>query len=102
MKLPNIHPGEILAEEFLTEFNISAYRLAKETKMPLARISGIIKNKRRITVDTALRLAKFFGTSAEFWLGLQFEYDLREERGMKWKELDSIRTLQSIQSVSQN
>lgn len=64
-KLPNIHPGEILNEEFLKPMNLSAYRLSKETFLPQTRISQILKGKRRITADTALRLSKFFGTSAK-------------------------------------
>ena len=85
-ELPNIHPGEILLEEFLRPLNITAYRLAKETKMPATRVSEILKGKRSISADTALRLSKFFGNSAEFWLALQVEYDLREERLIKEKE----------------
>ena len=79
-KLKNIHPGEILLEEFLKPMEISAYRLAKETFIPQTRISEIIKGKRRITADTALRLSKFFGTTAKFWLGVQDDYDLEEEK----------------------
>ena len=78
-RLPNIHPGEILDEEFLKPLNISAYRLAKETKIPQTRISEIIKGRRRISADTALRFSKFFGNSPQFWLGLQNDYDLEEE-----------------------
>ncbi len=96
-KLPNIHPGEILEEEFLKPFHLSAYRLAKETKMPPTRISEIIKGRRRVTADTALRLSKFFGTTPDFWLGLQIEYDLREEKASKSKEIDSIRSIEAIQ-----
>ena len=70
-KLQNIHPGEILEEEFIKPLGISAYRLAKETKIPQTRISEIIKKRRRITADTALRFSKFFGNSPQFWLGLQ-------------------------------
>jgi len=75
-RLPNIHPGEVLFEEFLDPLNITAYRLAKETNIPQTRISEIIKKKRRITADTALRFSKFFGNSPEFWLGLQNDFDL--------------------------
>lgn len=94
-KLDNIHPGEILKEEFLDPMNISAYRLSKETFIPQTRISEIIKKKRRITADTALRLAKFFGTTAKFWLGLQADYDLEEERSLKKKELNEIKPLEN-------
>ncbi len=79
-KLPNIHPGEILKEEFLDPTEITAYRLSKEIGIPQTRISQIIKGKRRITADTALRLSAFFGNTPKFWLGLQDDYDLEEER----------------------
>jgi antitoxin HigA-1 len=92
-KLNNIHPGEILKEEFLDPLDLSAYRLSKETFIPQTRISEIIKKKRRITADTALRLAKYFGTSAKFWLGLQDDYDLEEERSLKEKEFNNIKPL---------
>ena len=75
-KLKNIHPGEILLEEFLIPMEISAYLLAKETFLPQNLISEIIKGNRRITADTAIRFSKYFGTSAKFWLGLQDDYDL--------------------------
>ncbi|MFC4871512.1 HigA family addiction module antitoxin [Negadavirga shengliensis] len=90
-KLKNIHPGEILLEEFLTPMGISAYRLAKETFIPQTRISEIIKGNRRITADTALRFSKFFGTSAKFWLGLQDDHDLEEEKSQKEKEINKIK-----------
>ncbi|MCF7929175.1 MAG: HigA family addiction module antidote protein [Spirochaetales bacterium] len=79
-RLPNIHPGEILKEEFLDPFGISAYKLSKDIKIPQTRISQIIKGNRRITADTALRLSEFFGNSPQFWLGIQDDYDLEEER----------------------
>jgi addiction module HigA family antidote len=94
-KLKNIHPGEILYEEFLEPMGISAYRLSKETFIPQTRISEIIKGKRRITADTALRLSKYFGVSAKFWLGLQDDYDIEEEQLRKKSELDSIKPLES-------
>ncbi len=78
-KLSNVHPGEILMEEFLKPMNITAYRLSKSIKIPQTRISQIIKGKRRITADTALRLSKYFGTSVKFWLGIQNDYDIEEE-----------------------
>jgi addiction module HigA family antidote len=74
-KLKNIHPGEVLLEEFLIPMNISAYRLSKDIDIPQTRISQIIKGNRRITADTALRLSAYFGTTAKFWLGLQDDYD---------------------------
>lgn len=94
-KLKNIHPGEILNEEFLIPLHISAYRLSKETFMPQTRISEIIKGNRRITADTALRLSKFFGTSARFWLGLQNDYDLEEENNIKQNELNDIKAIET-------
>ena len=90
-KLPNIHPGEILQEEFLIPLNITPYRLAKETKIPQTRISEILKGNRRITADTALRLSQFFGNSAKFWLGLQDDFDLEEELDEKREELNHIK-----------
>jgi len=93
-KLKNIHPGEILQEEFLKPLEISAYRLAKETFIPQTRISEIIKGNRRITADTALRLAKFFGTTAKFWLGLQDDFDLEEEKESKEKEINDIKPIE--------
>ncbi len=90
-KLPNIHPGEVLQEEFLTPLNISAYKLAKETNIPQTRVSEIIKGNRRITADTALRLSHFFGNSAKFWLGLQDDFDLEAELDEKREELNHIK-----------
>ena len=89
-KLKNIHPGEVLNEEFLVPMGISAYRLSKETFIPQTRISQIIKCNRRITADTALRLSKYLGTTAKFWLGLQDDYDLEEEENSKQNELNRI------------
>ncbi len=89
-RLPNIHPGEILKEEFLDPFGVSAYKLSKEIRIPQTRISQIIKGKRRITADTALRLSEFFGNSPQFWLGIQDDYDLEEERKRIEDELRQI------------
>ena len=93
-KLKNIHPGEVLSEEFLLPFGISAYKLAKDIGIPQTRISEILKGNRRITADTALRLSKYFGTSAKFWLGLQDDFDLEEETNAKSNMIDSIPTIQ--------
>lgn len=90
-KLKNIHPGEILSEEFLIPLAVSAYRLSKKTFILQSRISQIIKGKRRITADTALRLSKFFGNSATFWLGLQDDFDIEDEKRHKQKDLKSIK-----------
>lgn len=89
-KLNNIHPGEILKIEFLDAMGISSYKLAKALNIPQTRISQIIKGKRRVTADTALRLSEFFGTTAQFWLGLQDDYDLEEEKSKIEAELKSI------------
>lgn len=90
-KLPNVHPGSILREEFLIPMNLSAYRLAKEINVPETRISEIIKEKRAVTADTAIRLSLFFGTTAEFWLNLQDMYDLEKERNKMAEEFDKIK-----------
>lgn len=85
-----MHPGEILHYEFLEPLEVTAYRLSKDLKVPQTRISEIIKGNRRITVDTALRLSKYFGNSAKFWLGIQNDYDLEQERKNKKEELKTI------------
>jgi antitoxin HigA-1 len=87
-RLRNIHPGEVLQEEFLVPMGITAYRLAKDTGIPQTRISDVIHACRRVTADTALRLGKYFGVSARFWLGLQNDYDIEEETMAIEKELD--------------
>lgn len=89
-KISNIHPGEILLEEFLKPMQISAYRLSKDVGIPQTRTSQIIKGKRRITADTALRFSKYFGTSVKFWLGLQNDYDIEEELKILNSELEKI------------
>lgn len=94
-KLKNIHPGEILQEEFLNPLELSAYRLSKDIGIPQTRISEIVKGNRRITADTALRLSKYFGNSAKFWLGHQDDFDIEEEGQLKDKELQSITHYQS-------
>lgn len=93
---PNIHPGEVLLEEFLNPMRISQYKLAKDLNIPQTRISEIVKGRRRITADTALRLSKYFGNSAKFWLGLQADFDLEEFSN----ELDA--ELQKIKQVKKN
>lgn len=90
-KLKNIHPGEILQEEFLLPLEISAYKLSKDVGIPQTRVSAIIKGNRRITADTALRLSKYFGNAAKFWLGLQNDFDIEEERNEKKAELNAIK-----------
>jgi addiction module HigA family antidote len=79
-KLNFPHPGEILRTEFLDELKLSQYRLAVDIAIPHSRVTAIIKGQRSVTPDTALRLARYFGTSAEFWIGLQKDYDMRKAR----------------------
>lgn len=90
-KLRNIHAGEILEEEFLKPLDISRYRLAKEIDVPQTRIAEICKGRRAITADTALRLARYFGTTAKFWMGIQEDYDLEEEARKNARVLASIK-----------
>lgn len=89
--LANVHPGEVLLFEFLQPLGITAYRLSKDLKIPQTRISEIIKGNRRITADTAIRLSKYFGNSAKFWLGLQDDYDIEEENTVKGDDLNRIK-----------
>lgn len=94
-KLKNIHPGEILLEEFLLPLNITAYRLAKDVEIPQTRISEILKGNRRVTADTALRFSKYFGNSAKFWLGIQDDFDIEEELSNKDSSIKSIKIFSS-------
>ena len=94
VELENIHPGEILKEEFLDPMGISQNRIARDIGVPPRRINEIVLGKRSVTADTALRLSRYFGTSAGFWLGLQAEFDMREAR----RRLD--RVLEKIHPVS--
>lgn len=94
-KLPNVHPGEVLKEEFLEPLEISQYRLAKEIAVPATRVGEIVKGTRSVTADTALRLAKYFGVSAEFWLNLQAMYDLEEAQGRVGRAIEKeVRVLE--------
>ena len=93
-KLSNIHPGEVLSEEFLKPLEISAYRLSKDINIPQTRISEIVKGRRRISADTALRLGKYFGISPKFWLGLQGDFDIEEEQNQIIEELNNIEKIQ--------
>lgn len=95
-RIENIHPGEILLEEFLKPLQISAYKLSKDIGIPQTRISQIIKGNRRITADTALRLSSYFGNSAKFWLGLQDDFDIEDERK------DKIEIFRKIQELREN
>jgi len=89
-KLKNIHPGEILLEEFLVPMDISQNALARGIAVPPRRINEIVLGKRAITADTALRLARYFGTSEQFWMGLQSDYDLEEARKQLGRKIESI------------
>jgi addiction module HigA family antidote len=93
IKLNNIHPGEILKEEFLIPMEITAYRLSKSIGIPQTRTSQILKGNRGISVDTALRFSKFFGNSVQFWLGIQNDYEIEEQK-LKIKDiLEQIETV---------
>jgi addiction module HigA family antidote len=94
-KIKNIHPGEVLKEEFLKPLNISAYRLCMDINVPQTRISEIIKGNRSITADTALRLSQYFGNSANFWLGLQNDFDIEDEMIQKGSEIKLIKKYSS-------
>lgn len=91
MRLKNIHPGEILLEEFIIPLGLSQNKLAREVDVPPRRINEIVLEKRSVTADTDLRLSKFFGTSPGFWLNLQHEYDLEEKRHEIKETLDHIK-----------
>jgi addiction module HigA family antidote len=88
-KLQNIHPGEVLLEEFLVPMGLSQNRIAREIGVPPRRINEIVHGKRAITADTALRLARYFGMSEAFWMGLQADYDLEEARDRLGKRLET-------------
>jgi addiction module HigA family antidote len=92
-KLKNVHPGEVLLEEFLVPMNLSQNALARAVGVPPRRINEIVLGKRAITADTALRLAKSFGNSEGFWLGLQADYDLEEARQIISKDLAKVERL---------
>ena len=93
MVMAPVHPGEILLEEFLTPLAVSQYQLAKEIRVPARRINEIVHGQRRISADTALRLARFFGTSERFWINLQARYDLEVEKDRIGDVLKGIRPL---------
>ena len=94
-RIKNIHPGEVLMEEFLLPLGISAYRLAKDIGIPQTRISEILKGRRKLTADTCVRLSAYFGNSAQFWMGLQSEYDIEETSLQLKQALHRITTLKS-------
>ena len=96
-KLPNVHPGEVLLEEFLGPLGISQNRLARKIGVPPRRINEIVLGKRSVTPDTALRLSRYFGTSSRFWLGLQLDYDLEETERVKADQIE--REVQPLEQV---
>lgn len=98
--LAAVHPGEVLLEEFIKPLGITQYRLAKETDVPPRRINEIVLSQRSITADTALRLAKFFGTSEMFWLNLQAHYDLEVQRARMGARLSSVRPLVQLRHAN--
>jgi antitoxin HigA-1 len=91
--MPPVHPGEILLEEFLKPLEVSQYQLAKEISVPARRVNEIVHGQRRISADTALRLARYFGTSERFWMNLQTRYDLEIEKDRLGDALDEIHPL---------
>ena len=94
MKMEPVHPGEILLEEFLKPMGISQYRLAKEIHVPLRRVNEIVLGRRGISADTALRFARFFGTTPEVWRNLQSQYELDVAKGSIWsKIMETVRPL---------
>jgi len=92
-KLPNIHPGEVLLEEFLKPLDISQNRLARTMAVPPRRINEIVHGKRAVTADTAIRLARALGTSEQFWMGLQADYDLEEARKAAQSSLKKVENI---------
>lgn len=94
-QLPNLHPGVILSEEFLKPLNITPYRLSKEIGVSQTRISAVLAGKRAITADTALRLADYFGNSAEFWMNLQTRYDIRLARSANARRVQISSTVRT-------
>lgn len=95
-KLPAVHPGQVLLEEFLAALGLSQYRLAKDISVPPRRINEIVHGKRAVTADTALRLARYFGTTPRFWLNLQAQYDLDVEADRLGDRLDHEVTANAI------
>jgi addiction module HigA family antidote len=101
-RLPPIHPGEVLSEDFMKPLGLSQYRVAKDIGVPQLRISQIIKGKRAVTADTAMRLARYFGTSAEVWLRLQARYDLEVAEGANGQRIDDeVKPLEREESLDE-
>ena len=95
-KIKPILPGEILEDEFLIPMGISPYKLAKDIKISATRVSEILKGKRRITIDTALRLSRYFGNSVEFWVGIQADYEIRRAKKIMENQLAQIKQLEAM------
>jgi addiction module HigA family antidote len=98
-RITPITPGEFLLEEFLEPLKITPYRLAKDTHMPATRIDAIIKGKRRITVDTAFRLSRYFGNSVEFWMNLQAFYEIKQAEDKIRQEIEKIQPLKHLKAA---
>jgi addiction module HigA family antidote len=96
VNIKSILPGEILEEEFLIPMGISPYKLAKDINISATRVSEILKGKRRITIDTALRLSKYFGNSVEFWVGIQADYEIRKAKKDLKNQLSQIKQLEAM------
>ncbi|GAB5465442.1 MAG: HigA family addiction module antitoxin [Candidatus Kapaibacteriales bacterium] len=97
-KLENIHPGEVLLHEFMIPLDLSAYKLSKSLNISQTRISEIIRGKRKVSADTAIRLSRLFGNSPNFWLSLQDDYDIEEEQNKKNEDYNKIQTIELIES----
>ncbi|MDX9715714.1 MAG: HigA family addiction module antitoxin [Dissulfurispiraceae bacterium] len=99
-KLKNIHPGEVVKEEFLEPMGISVYRLSRETGLLQTRLAQIIRGQRAVTAETALKLGKFFSVPAEFWMNLQALYDIEEAHNKYKKEIESIHTADEFRKLN--
>ena len=99
-RLPNIHPGEILREEFLNPLGITAYRLAKDIHVPGTRIADIVGERRGISAETALRLSRYFGNSAQFWLNLQAHYELQEAQRQHGDAIETVRQYEKLPTAA--
>ncbi len=93
------HPGEVITKEFLEPFDISSCELSKSTFMPLTKVDGVLKGYAKINADIALRLGKFFGNSAKFWLWLQIDYDIAAEQESNHGEINKIKSIDQIEAA---
>jgi addiction module HigA family antidote len=100
MKKKTTNPSEILRKDFMRPLKITAYRLAKETGMPLTRIASILKDRRRITVNTALKLGQYFGNTPEFWLGLQNAHEIKKHKKIINEDLRKIRPVKQQEKIA--